>query len=169
MNVFRGSSVPGLYSRTGGIKLALRWISNARRKWKTSNVRCYRNNETSTYASVCMDEWIVYPDTTTALTASIFEFLSDNPDRDVVLQQGECSNEPRWPSANLMHRENAALGLSIAAPTSKTYHEYGCNRSRHSSGNFGVHNCCACYQHLSKLYATPQTRTRNAQVLAYVA
>ena len=166
MIVFRGSSVPGLYSRTGSIGLALRWISNARRKWKTSNVRCYRNNETSAYASVCIDEWIVYPDTTTALTAAIFEFLSDNPDRDVVLQQGECSNEPRWPGANLMHHENATLGLSIAAPTPA--------RLTTSTGATEVvivveNNCCASYQHLRKLYATPQTRTGNAQVLAYVA
>lgn len=53
-----------------------------------------------------------YPDTTTALTRSVLELFGDDSNWDVVLQQCERGDEPRWPSTSLM---NSVSVLSVTS------------------------------------------------------
>jgi hypothetical protein len=75
-----------------------------------------------------------HPNPVAALTESVVEFLSDDSNGDLVLQQSERSDEPGWPTTSLLHHAVSTLVLSIESQVKETYYEYRrVNRRRHGS------------------------------------
>lgn len=85
-----------------------------------------------------------YPNSVGVLADTVVGFLVNDSNRNMILQQCECNDEPGWPTTSLVHP--SMLALSVPQKAHEAYHEYRCSRSRHGSAK-RVENCVVDYLH----------------------